>query len=190
MNVGGGPDGAPCRRSRSRARKRGERSQSPSADWACSSRTGSPSASSGSPSADAHARAPVVQRQIDRLDRHLAGLGEIAGAALEQQRVADPERPLGRPGGLVLATQEQLAGPQLVDTEAPQQGEKLIAGVAIEAADAAEAFEGALEPALGRPCGSPVKAAAIEPCRAPQASIPAMAESRLPELRPRGPSRT
>ncbi len=38
---------------------------------------------------------PVVQPEIERLERHLAGRGQLCRAALQQQRVADPEGALG-----------------------------------------------------------------------------------------------
>ncbi len=108
----------------------------------------------GSPSATTRAsRAPVVQRQIQRLDRHLAGLRELGGASLEQQRVADTQGTLGRPGGFVLSAQEQSAAAQLVDAEVPEQRQQLIASVAVEPADATQPLEGALEAALRGPCG-------------------------------------
>ena len=60
-----------------------------------------------------------MQSEVQRFERYVAGLREIGGAAFEQQRIADSERPLGCPGGLVLAAQEQFAGAQLVDAEPP-----------------------------------------------------------------------
>ena len=122
------------------------------------SSTPSSSVSRRNPQRRPLARLPVGERQVERFDGHLQRLREGAGAALEQQRIADREHPLGRGQRQVVATgappaaQAQVLGAQLVQPQPPERDEQVIAAHATEARER-EAFEDALEAPLGRPGG-------------------------------------
>ena len=66
---------------------------------------------SGSVGAEAERRPlaalPVVQAEIERLEREAARARQVRRPALEQQRVADPERALGPDRDVVRATERQ-----------------------------------------------------------------------------------
>src|SRR5579863_3542946 len=159
MNVCGGPDGAAGKEiGRCGRRMRGAWTEILNAALEAERRLGLLEQQRialsvvGQPARDPDARTPVVQRQVQRLDRHLAGLGQIGPPTLQQQRIADAQCTFGGPCCLVLPAREEPAGAQVVDAQAPEQGEKLVAGVAAQRADATETLEIALEPSFRGPC--------------------------------------
>src|SRR5258708_12879223 len=100
---------------------------------------------------------PIRERQVERFEGHGGSFGESRGAAVEQQGIADPEHALGGPRRPA-PTPAPPAGGQLprvrapiVDLEAPEAGEQLVARRTAEARQC-EAFEQPREATIGRPC--------------------------------------
>src|ERR1700727_3036521 len=72
---------------------------------------------------------PVVQAEVERLDRKRTRLGEVRGPPLEQQRVADPERSLRPNRDVVGATERERRGLQVIDTQPAEREEQVVASV-------------------------------------------------------------
>src|SRR5271155_2340984 len=84
-------------------------------------------------------RSPVGERQVEHLDRDGDRARERTGATLEVDRLADSEQPLcGQRGEVVRgesarARQMQGAGPHVIQPQAPERDEQVIAPHAPEA---------------------------------------------------------
>ena len=96
------------------------------------------------------ATAPVRQAHVQCLDRQTAFSRELPRPTLQQQWIANTERPLRRDGDLVLAAQVQFSGLQVEQAEPPQGHQQVKAGVAVKARQR-QTLEHALEASLGTP---------------------------------------
>src|SRR5947209_7281757 len=67
---------------------------------------------------------PVVEAQVECCQRDRAGARQLAGAALEQQRITDPQSALGGERDLVAAAELELCGPQLIHAQPAQVGDQ------------------------------------------------------------------
>ncbi len=99
-------------------------------------------------------RSPVGQREVEGLDRDADAGGEVARAALQQQRIADAEHALGGDDRRVERVAGELQRPRahLEDAEAAERHQQLEARGAAEARQR-QALEGAIEAPLLGPRG-------------------------------------
>ena len=110
---------------------------------------------------------PVVQAEIERFERHPAGLRQVGGAALEQHRIADPERPLGSHRDVIGATSASEAACRSYVPRRPSVTSRSNRASRCSPGSARRSNARANRRS-GVHASSPVNAAACEPARAAQ----------------------